>query len=213
MPCESWYVSQQVSSRLFLSPFLFFFSVCLAFALWETLKGLCYKLQSLPWWPALTDSSCRGLFIAGARESMKECICMQNRECLCVCGCILHLSMYMGRSSFWAPAWAFIFLVEGLLWCLSQWHRQINQGRVNLSRAISAEPSTVLQVCLFILHVSFEPPAPNTHGYIWTYITQEKEGNRRKLRLSAMKKESMQERLSNVQKKTPKTPIIPSDGH
>lgn len=36
-----------------------------------------------------------------------------------------------------------IFLVEGLLWCLSWWHRQINQGRLNLSQAIKAEPSKI----------------------------------------------------------------------
>lgn len=47
----------RVSGCLFLSSSLLFFSVCLRSALWETLKGLCYKLQSLPWWPALTDSS------------------------------------------------------------------------------------------------------------------------------------------------------------
>lgn len=58
---------------LSLSVSVFFLLFLLLFDLWETLKGLCYELQSLPWWPALTDSSYRGLFIArgqGGHEGM-----------------------------------------------------------------------------------------------------------------------------------------------
>lgn len=95
-------------------------------------------------------------------------------------GAFLHLSMHTCTSGFWSPAWVFIFLAEGLLWCLSQWHRQINQGRVNLSRAISAERSTVLQVCLFILHVSFEPPTTNTHTLIYLNLYNPRERRKQK---------------------------------
>lgn len=115
-----------------------------------------------------------------------------------VCTC-MHLWTAPARHCERSSSRGFIFLVEGLLWCLSHWHRQINQGRVNLSRAISAEPSTVLQVCLFILHVSFEPPTPNTHWYIWTCITQEKEGSEEKL--SVMKTERHAEKSWLISKK------------
>lgn len=134
---------------------------------WQLLKGSLHR---------------RGL--GKARRNACVCMCVCEIESVClrvhfyIWACThKHVRVVSARQCERSSSHGFIFLVEGLLWCLSQWHRQINQGRVNLSRAISAEPSTVLQGCLFILHVSFEPPTPNTHRYIWTYITQKKEGN------------------------------------
>lgn len=146
VPRERWCVSRWVSPCLSLSFSLLFFSVWLPFAMWETLKGLCNELESLPWWPALTDSSYRGLFMAGPGEGMKECVCKIKRVCVCVffgcpftsehvhtymCECFLLSAHQCQRSS----SSRFVFLVELLLWCLSQGHRQINQGRLNLNRA------------------------------------------------------------------------------
>lgn len=129
-----------------------------------------------PWLTALTEvSSSQG----PGKAWRNVCVCKIGSAHVFV-GAFLHLSMHTCTSGFWSPAWVFIFLVEGLLWCLSQWHRQINQGRVNLSRAISAEPSTVLQVCLFILHVSFEPPTTNTHTHTLIYLNLYNPRERRK---------------------------------
>lgn len=77
--------------------------MCFPFALWETLKGLCYELESLPWWPALTDSSYRGLFMAGAREGIEEFVCMseENRDSLCVCWCIFTCKNACVRGFTW----------------------------------------------------------------------------------------------------------------